>query len=78
MKLVIISCDDWEAMYLGEDCIYQGHGMERYDFVKFLEEHKLNHSDVFMFDAEEEDDSYAYKTGRLPNKFSELKGIYDI
>lgn len=78
MKLIIIECDDWEAMYLDDECIWQHHHMDRYDFIKLMEKYNLKPKDIYSFWADEEDEKYAYDYGQFPNKLSELKGDYSI
>lgn len=78
MKLIIISSDDWEAIYLDDECIFQDHEMERMEFVKLLESYGLKSTDIFEFWAEDEDDEIASRCGYFPDKLSELKGDYSV
>ena len=76
--IVIIGVDDWEAMYIGGTCVYQGHGMDRYDFVELLEEYKLDSSHILSLWADGIDEDEANQFGSFPNNLSELKGNYPI
>ena len=76
--LIIIEVDDWEVMYVEGEAAYQGHGMNRYDFLKFVEQYLFKSKDIFTFWADEVDEKDAYKCGRFPHYFSDLKGDYSL
>lgn len=80
-KVLILSTQegDWEAIYIGENCIDQGHTIEKGDrlyLLKKAEKYGFKSSDVIIKEANDEDDEYAMNYGSFPNQISELKGNY--
>ena len=80
-KVLILSTQegDWEAIYVGENCIYQGHTIEEGDklyLLKKAEKYGFSSSDVVIEIAQDEDDENAMDNGKFPKNINELKNNY--
>jgi hypothetical protein len=79
MKVTILETDDWEAIYINNKLIKQGHTIESGDklyLLKLAEEYKFKSSDVKIIYVTQEDEEILHYSGLFPKDINELNGIY--
>lgn len=74
MKIDIVQADDWEALYIDGESVYQGHSIQLATFVKALRERGLDLKVRFCSANNEELDEVS-RSGYLPQDLKDLKII---
>lgn len=77
MKTLILKLDDWLAIYVGNNCVYQDHNIEPIEFLKLSEEHSFTSEEIKTEYIEDGPDyEMSQICGNLPYFRNELRGDY--
>lgn len=83
-RVVILTADDWEGLFVDGRLIDQSHklgdGDHRLFLLKMAEQYSFTSKDIvvkYIDESNEEDYNFLEDFGRFPELLSELKGNYD-
>jgi hypothetical protein len=73
-RVLVISVDDWEAIYVDGKCVAQGHYIDVRTALKLA---KFKYSEIVFAWADPKDDDLVSTLGCFPSEQSKLKGTYE-
>lgn len=77
MKVIILEVDDWVAIYVNGESVYQGHNIRPLEFLKLSETYNFKSSQIhkeYLEDGPDRDKVESF--GSFPQKISDLSGTY--
>ncbi len=75
MKIVLtyVSVDDWCALYVDDELVFQDHSLHGWDAIHLLEEHLQNKEWTMQHHAlTEYDEEYVMQVGQFPDSLAKL------
>lgn len=75
-RALLLKYDDWQALYVDDVIVAQGHRITVEEMMAMAEKHDFKHSDTVYSWASKEDEEYIEDYAAFPEKRSELKGDY--
>ena len=70
-KVIILSGNDWEALYVNGESVWQSHGIDLKDLNEYA---PIEHIDFYL--ANEELEDFALDTGYFPRSIEEVVKLY--
>lgn len=74
-SVLLVTVDDWEALYIDDVCVEQGHSVRLEDALRAVQH--LGPFTVELYQFTDELENYSYETGELPSTATAVRALHE-